>query len=130
VDEWQESVQDGNMGVDGRGGDGEGEEDEEGESVDEDEDERGDAGEDGDESEEDVDIDVEGEGESGGGGDDFMEGCYVLDIDVDGIEGSIWIRAAYIRIFNHITELHNKLVSSIRRDNILLCHSYRPTRYR
>jgi hypothetical protein len=108
------------MDVDGRGGDGEGEEDEEGESVDEDEDERGDAGEDGDESEEDVDIDVEGEGDSGGD-DDFMEGCYVLDIDIDGIEGSIWVRAEYIRIFNHIAELHNKLVSSIRRDKKSYC---------
>jgi hypothetical protein len=34
-------------------------------------------------------------------GDDVISGCYVLDIDIDGLGmSSLWIRADYIRIYN------------------------------
>jgi hypothetical protein len=140
MDEWQESVQGENMDVDGDAGgeqqeegnggdgdgDGEGKEDVDGEEdVDSEEDVDVDGGEDAsedeDESEDDVDIDGEGEEEEKEDEDDFMEGCYVLDIDIDGIEGSIWVRAEYIRIFNHIEELRNKLISSKRKDKKSYC---------
>ena len=40
--------------------------------------------------------------------DDLIPGCYVLDIDIDGIPCSkIWIRAEYIRIFNALSAYYN-----------------------
>jgi hypothetical protein len=41
-------------------------------------------------------------------GDDIIPGCYVLDIDIEGLEFSkIWIRADYIRIYNYL-EIHHR----------------------
>jgi hypothetical protein len=63
----------------------------------------------------------EGEGEDEVEIDDYIEGCRVLDINIKGIESSIWVRAEYIRIFDHILELHRDLTSSKRIDERSYC---------
>jgi hypothetical protein len=63
----------------------------------------------------------EGEGEDEVEIDDYIEGCRVLDINIEGIESSIWVRAEYIRIFDHIAELHRDLTSSKRIDERSYC---------
>ena len=69
----------------------------------------------------------EAEDEDEGGGedeveiDDYIECCRVLDINIKGIESSIWVRAEYIRIFDHIVELHGDLTSSVRMDERSYC---------
>jgi hypothetical protein len=73
------------------------------------------------EEEEDKDEDEEDEDEEEGKVDDYIEGCYVLDINIKGIESSIWVRAEYIRIFNDIAELHGDLTSSKRIDESSYC---------
>ena len=117
VNKWQKSVQDMDMDVDVEGddnnGDGDGGKDgneqkggEEGEGEGEDEDEE----KEGKDSEEDeVGID------------DYIEGCYVLDINIVGIESSIWVRAEYIRILDRIVKLHNNLTSSNRIEKMSYC---------
>ena len=37
---------------------------------------------------------------------DLIEGCNALDINIVGIETSIWVRAEYIRLFDHIANLY------------------------
>jgi hypothetical protein len=55
------------------------------------------ADQDGDER---MDLD---EGERMDEDDDVISGCYVLDIDIDGLGmSSLWIRADYIRIYNFL----------------------------
>ena len=119
VNKWQKSVQDMDIDVDVEGdnnnGDGDGGEDgnerkggEEGEGEGEDEDE--DEEKEGKDSKEDeVGID------------DYIEGCYVLDINIVGMESSIWVRAEYIRILDRIVKLHNNLTSSNRIEKMSYC---------
>jgi len=72
------------------------------------------------ESAQDENMDVEGEGD-GEEEEDIIEGCYALDIDIDGIESLVWVRAEYILIFSHITEVHNTLIYSKRIDKKSYC---------
>jgi hypothetical protein len=125
VAEWQESAQDEDMDIDiedddnnkvdgdgdgEEGGEQEGENEGEGEGEgEEDEEEDEGEGEGEDEDEDEVEID------------DYIDGCYVLNINIKGIESSIWVRAEYIRIFNDIAELHGDLTSSKRIDESSYC---------
>lgn len=62
------------------------------------------------------------DGEEGGSnGDNFIDGCHVLDVGISGMEASIWVRAEYIRIFDHITKVHNELVASTGIDEESYC---------
>jgi hypothetical protein len=101
------------------GGDGtdedEEEEGEEGDGEDEEE-ERGEEG-DGDDAENEEEEE-EGEEEDE---DDFIDGCCVLDIGIDDIETSIWIRAEYIRFYNHIATLFEEVVEKERKDKKSSC---------
>jgi len=40
--------------------------------------------------------------------DDIIPGCYMLDIDIDGLElPKLWIRAEYIRVFNSVNDYYD-----------------------
>lgn len=46
--------------------------------------------------------------------DDIIPGCYVLDIDNDALKiKRIWIRAEYIRIYDHLVEYYNQKTSQV-----------------
>ena len=64
----------------------------------------------------------EGENEDGSEDeDDIINGCHALDIDIPGIESSIWVRAEYIRIFDHIKKLYDSVVDQERKDQKSSC---------
>ena len=110
VTQWQESmdvdIEDDDDKVDGNRDGGEEGSEQEGENEDEGE------GEGEEEEEEGVDeVEI----------DDYIEGCCVLDINIEGIETSIWVRAEYIRIFDNIAELHGNLTSSKRMNESSYC---------
>src|SRR5258708_4204698 len=46
------------------------------------------------------------EDENGGDKDNIIDGCYALDVNIPEMETSIWVRAEYIRIFDHIAKLY------------------------
>ena len=116
VTKWQESVQDEDMDfdiadddnnkVDGDGASGE----REGKTEDK-----------GKGKEEEEEDEREGEGDDKVKIDSYIEGCYVLNINIKGIESSIWVRAEYIRIFDYIAKLHGDLTSSKRIDERSYC---------
>jgi hypothetical protein len=88
ADEWRESVQDESMDEVGDEDDAAEEQQQDNKGEDLGMELEGDARGDDDDFME--DEGEEGIGvEQGVGSDDFMDGCYALDIDVDGIEGSI-----------------------------------------
>ena len=117
VNKWQKSVQDMDMDIDVEGdnnnGDGDGREDG-------DEQKGGDEGE-GEGEDEDEEKEGKDSEEDEVGIDDYIEGCYVLDINIVGIESSIWVRAEYIRILDRIVKLHNNLTSSNRIEKMSYC---------
>lgn len=41
---------------------------------------------------------------------DYIDVCYVLNINIEWIKHSIWIWAEYIWIFDHIAKVHNNLI--------------------
>ena len=58
----------------------------------------------------------EGENEDGSEDeDDLIDGCHALDIGIPGIESSIWVRAEYIRIFDHIKKLYDYTTALLTR---------------
>jgi len=65
-----------------------------------------------------MDVKNDHDGEEEGDDDDLVDGCCVLDI---GMEGSIWVRAEYIRIFKHITKVHDELIASTGIDEESYC---------
>ena len=113
VNKWQKSVQGMDIDVDAEGdnnnGDGDG-------RKDGNEQKSGEGGEDEDEEKEGEDSE-----EDEVGIDDYIEGCYVLDINIVGIESSIWVRAEYIRILDRIVKLHNNLTRSNRIEKMSYC---------
>ena len=117
VNKWQKSVQDMDMDIDVEGddnnGDGDGGKDGNEQKGG---DEGGGEGEDEDEKKEGKDPE-----EDEVGIDDYIEGCYVLDINIVGMESSIWVRAEYIRILDRIVKLHNNLTSSNRIEKMSYC---------
>ncbi|EDR06023.1 uncharacterized protein LACBIDRAFT_294751 [Laccaria bicolor S238N-H82] len=40
--------------------------------------------------------------------DDFIPGCYTLDIGIDGLMSKLWIQAEYIRVFNFVSAYYDK----------------------
>jgi len=77
---------------------------------------------DDDNKDEDNDDDHGGEGEAeAGDSDDFADSFRVLAIGISGMEASIWIRAEYIQIFDHITKVHDELVTSMEIDEVSYC---------
>ena len=113
VNKWQKSVQDMDMDIDVEGDDNNGDGDG---RKDGNEQKSGEGGEDEDEEKEGEDSE-----EDEVGIDDYIEGCYVLDINIVGIESSIWVRAEYIRILDRIVKLHNNLTSSNRIEKMSYC---------
>jgi hypothetical protein len=52
---------------------------------------------------------------------DLIEGCHALNIDIAGIETSIWVRAEYIRLFDHIANLYYTDLSQERTQQKSTC---------
>jgi hypothetical protein len=52
---------------------------------------------------------------------DLIEGCYALNVDIAGIETSIWVRAEYIRLFDHIANLYYTDLSQERKQQKSSC---------
>ena len=113
VNKWQKSVQGMDMDIDVEGDDNNGDGDG---RKDGNEQKSGEGGEDEDEEKEGKDSE-----EDEVGIDDYIEGCYVLDINIVGMESSIWVRAEYIRILDRIVKLYNNLTSSNRIEKMSYC---------
>jgi hypothetical protein len=103
----------------------EGEEDDEADEEEEEEEEDGDGdgndAEDLDEEEEEEGEEEEADEDDAEDEGDFIDGCRTLDINIDDIETSIWIRAEYIRVYNHIATLYREVVAKDRKDKKSSC---------
>lgn len=118
VNEWLKTLKDEDMDIEGDGdGDEAKDKEEENEVKAKDEEEDDEAKAKAKAKEEDEEEDEEGEGKV----EDYIKGCYALDINIEGIEGSIWVRAEYVRIFDHIAQLHDDLTQSKRIDKRSYC---------
>jgi hypothetical protein len=73
----------------------------------------------GEQANEDEEEDDEDNGEDNE--DDIIDGCYVLDVNIPAMETSIWVRAEYIRIFDHIAKLYDRVVNPDRKDQKSSC---------
>ena len=47
-----------------------------------------------------------------GNGDEINPHCYVLEIDIPGVEDKIWVRADYIRMFEYAEGFYDKSLPS------------------
>jgi len=113
VNNWRESAQNEGMDNDDEHEEEEGNSEEEGDDAD------ANKGEQANEEEEEEDEDEdEDDGEDK---DDIIDGCYALDVNIPEMETSIWVRAEYIRIFDHIAKLYNRGVNQERKDQTSSC---------
>jgi cobalamin biosynthesis protein CobT len=114
VNDWRESAQD--EGMDS----GDEHEEEEGNSEAEGDDADANEGEQANE-EEGEDDEEDDEDDSDYDEDEIIDGCCVLDVNIPGLETSIWVRAEYIRIFEHIAKLYDSVVDIERKDQKSSC---------